>query len=190
MIRVFERRSFPTVLQVRCVIIVARAPILISDDKQIDWHSDTAILNTTGHFDQWNALYCLSHGHTEKCAPVDWLFVKESNRGKEIRNGFTPATVHMSRGINVINTQQVSYLLNTVTKPIGCAIHFVNIGIHIQTWRIMNKKIETFLRIKFSLERYVSSNWYSSIFAYSNLNEFWVFKHVTLVILCKSYIAI
>lgn len=36
MIRVFERRSFPTVLRVRSVIIVARAPILISDDKQID----------------------------------------------------------------------------------------------------------------------------------------------------------
>ena len=50
MIRVFERRSFPTVLRVCGVIIVARAPILISYDKQIDWHSDTAILNATGFF--------------------------------------------------------------------------------------------------------------------------------------------
>lgn len=152
MIRVFERRSFPTVLRVRSVIIVARAPILISDDKQIDWHSDTAILNATEFFDQWNATYFLSHGRIGKLAHVDWLLVKESNRGKEIRNGFTPATVHMSRSINATITPLASYLLNFVTKPIGCAIHTKVIH-KVIIWRITSKKIETFQRIKSFPER-------------------------------------
>lgn len=151
MIRVFERRSFPTVLRVCGVIIVARAPILISDDKQIDWHSDTAILNATGFFDQWNARYFLSHGLAGKWARADWLAVQESDRGKEIRNGFTPATVHMSRSINVTITRAVSYLLNFVTKSIGCATQ--TSPIHKLIWRITSKKTETFQRIKFFQER-------------------------------------
>lgn len=152
MIRVFERRSFPTVLRVRSVIIVARAPILISDDKQIDWHSGTAILNATEFFDQWNATYFLSHSRIGKWAHVDWLPVRESNRGKEIRNGFTPATVHMSRSINATITPLASYLLNFVTKPIGCAIHTKVIH-KVIIWRITSKKIETFQRIKSYPER-------------------------------------